>query len=228
MDSHLEGKFSPEDGTELVRLASSCLQYEPRDRPSPKTLVAALTLLQKKAEVPSYIMMGIPRQEETAPPQIPLSPLGEACARMDLTAMHQIMVMMHYKDDEGTNELSFQEWTQQMQDTLNARKLGDLAFRDKEFKTAIDYYTQFIDAGTMESPTVYARRSLAYLLCDQPDAALRDAMQAQCVYPDWPSAFYMQSAALAKLDMNKDAADMLKEAATLEEKRQQDLKRYIA
>ncbi|MBA0585739.1 hypothetical protein Gorai_016506 [Gossypium raimondii] len=120
----------------------------------------------------------------------------------------------------GLVQLSFQEWTQQMRDMLEARKRGDVAFRDKEFKTAVDCYSQFIDVGTMVSPTVYARRSLCYLLCDQPDAALRDAMQAQCVYPDWSTAFYMQAVALAKLDMQKDAADMLNEAAALEEKRQ--------
>jgi BR-signaling kinase len=44
-------------------------------------------------------------------------------------------------------------------------------------------------------------------------------MQAQCVYADWSTAFYMQAVALAKLDMHKDAADMLKEAASLEEKK---------
>lgn len=79
---------------------------------------------------------------------------------------------------------------------------------------------QFIDSGTMASPTVYARRSLCYLMSDQPDAALRDAMQAQCINSDWPTAFYMQAVALAKLDMHKDAADMLNEASGLEEKRQ--------
>ena len=84
----------------------------------------------------------------------------------------------------------------------------------------IPFSLQFIDVGTMVSPTVYARRSICHLLCDQPDAALRDAMQAQCVYPDWSTAFYMQAVALAKLDMHKDAADMLNEAAALEEKRQ--------
>jgi hypothetical protein len=31
--------------------------------------------------------------------------MGEACSRMDLTAIHQILVMTHYKDDEGTNEV---------------------------------------------------------------------------------------------------------------------------
>uniref|UniRef100_A0A453J2G1 Serine/threonine-protein kinase BSK1-like TPR repeats domain-containing protein n=1 Tax=Aegilops tauschii subsp. strangulata TaxID=200361 RepID=A0A453J2G1_AEGTS len=81
---------------------------------------------------------------------------------------------------------------------------------------------QFVDVGTMVSPTVYARRSLCHLMCDQPDAALRDAMQAQCVCPDWPTAFYMQAVALSKLDMQSDAKDMLSEASQLEEKKQKN------
>ncbi|KAH8509692.1 hypothetical protein Peur_051482 [Populus x canadensis] len=221
MDSHLEGNFSTEEATVVFDLASRCLQYEPGERPNTKDLVTTLAPLQNKPDVLSYVMLGIPKHEEAPPtPQHPLSPMGDACSRMDLTAIHQILVMTHYKDDEGTNELSFQEWTQQMRDMLEARKRGDVAFRDKDFKTAVECYSQFIDVGTMVSPTVYARRSLCHLLCDQPDAALRDAMQAQCVYPDWSTAFYMQAVALAKLDMHKDAADMLNEAAALEEKKQ--------
>ncbi|XP_065619907.1 serine/threonine-protein kinase BSK1 [Quercus suber] len=221
MDSHLEGNFSTEEATVVFDLASRCLQYEPRERPNTKDLVATIAPLQNKPDVPSYVMLGIPKHEDAPPtPQHPLSPMGDACSRMDLTAIHQILVTTHYKDDEGTNELSFQEWTQQMRDMLEARKRGDLAFRDRDFKAAIDCYSQFIDVGTMVSPTVYARRSLCHLMCDQPDAALRDAMQAQCVYPDWSTAFYMQAVALAKLDMHKDAADMLNEAAALEEKKQ--------
>ncbi|XVF68039.1 hypothetical protein PTKIN_Ptkin10aG0171000 [Pterospermum kingtungense] len=225
MDSHLEGKFSTEEATVVVGLASQCLQNEPRERPSTKDLVATLAPLQTKPDVPSYVMLGISKYQEAPPtPQRPLSPMGEACSRLDLTAIHEILVMNHYKDDEGTNELSFQEWTQQMRDMLDARKRGDSAFRDKDFRTAVDCYSQFIDVGTMVSPTVLARRSLCYLFCDQPDAALADAMQAQIVNPEWPTAFYMQSVALAKLDMHKDAADMLNEAAGLEEKRQRGSK----
>ncbi|GAB4828419.1 Serine/threonine-protein kinase bsk1 [Ancistrocladus abbreviatus] len=220
-DSHLEGNFSTDEATSVFNLASQCLQYEPRDRPNTKDLVGKLAPLQNKTDVPSYDMMGISKHEDApATPQHPLSPMGDACARLDLTAIHQILVMTHYKDDEGTNELSFQEWTQQMRDILDARKRGDLAFRDKDFRSAIDCYSQFIDVGTMVSPTVFARRSLCHLFSDQPDAALRDAMQAQCVYPDWSTAFYLQSVALSKLNMQKDAADMLNEAAQLEEKRQ--------
>ncbi|KAL9252635.1 Serine/threonine-protein kinase BSK1-like protein [Drosera capensis] len=221
IDSHLEGKFSAEEATAVVNLASQCLQCEPRERPNTKDLVLSLAPLNTSSNIPSHVMLGIKKDEESpSTPSRPLSPMGEACSRMDLTAIHQILVMIHYRDDEGSNELSFQEWTQQMKDMLEARKRGDFAFRDTDFRAAIECYSQFIDVGTMISPTVYARRSLCYLMCDQPDAALRDAMQAQCVYPDWPMAFYMQSVALAKLEMQKDATDMLNEAAALEEKRQ--------
>ena len=51
-------------------------------------------------------MLGIPKHEDAPPtPQHPLSPMGDACSRMDLTAIHQILVTTHYKDDEGTNEV---------------------------------------------------------------------------------------------------------------------------
>ncbi|CAM6094119.1 unnamed protein product [Calypogeia fissa] len=220
MDSYLEGQFSNDDGTELVRLASRCLQFEPRERPNAKMLVTSLTPLQKRTEqIPSFIMMGITRGDSSPP--LTLSALGEACSRNDLTAVHEILVKTGYKDDEGTdNELSFQVWTKQMQEMLNSRKRGDHAFRDKDFRVAIDCYTQFVDVGTMVSPTVFARRSLAYLLSDQAEAALRDAMQAQFVHPEWPTAFYMQAAALAKLGMEADAKDMLKEGAQLDMKKQ--------
>lgn len=39
-------------------------------------------------------------------------------------------------------KLSFQEWTQQVQDMLNTKKFGDIAFRDKDFKNAVEYYSK--------------------------------------------------------------------------------------
>ncbi|KAL5796210.1 hypothetical protein ACOSQ2_001030 [Xanthoceras sorbifolium] len=215
-DSCLEGQFSDDDGTELVRLASRCLQYEPRERPNPKSLVAALTPLQKETEVPSHVLMGIPHSASLSP----LSPFGEACSRRDLTAIHEVLENISYKDDEGvTNELSFQMWTDQMQETLNSKKKGDVAFRQKDFREAIECYTQFIDVGTMVSPTVYARRSLCYLMSDMPQEALNDAMQAQIISPVWHIASYLQAAALAALGMENEAQVALKEGATLEAKK---------
>ncbi|XP_039132113.1 serine/threonine-protein kinase BSK5-like [Dioscorea cayenensis subsp. rotundata] len=217
MDSCLEGHFSNDDGTELVRLASRCLQYEPRERPNIKSLVSALTSLQKEAEVPSYTLMGISRGPATSERVLSLTPLGEACTRLDLTAIHEILEKLGYKDDEGiANELSFQMWTNQMQETLNSKKHGDRAFRAKDFGTAIDYYTQFIDGGTMISPTVFARRCLSYLMNDMPQEALGDAMQAQAIFPQWPTAFYLQAAALFSLGMDTDAQESIKDGLALE------------
>ncbi|MBA0740404.1 hypothetical protein Gogos_013606, partial [Gossypium gossypioides] len=97
-DSCLEGQFSNDDGTELVRLASRCLQYEPRERPNPKSLVSAIIPLQRDAEVPSHVLMGIRAGADA----VLLSPLGESCVRMDLTAIHEVLENLGYKDDEGT------------------------------------------------------------------------------------------------------------------------------
>lgn len=215
-DSCLEGQFSNDDGTELVRLASRCLQYEPRERPNPKSLVAALIPLQKETEVPSHVLMGIPQGGEV----VSLTALGEACLRMDLTAIHEIMEKLGYKDDEGAaTELSFQMWTNQMQDTLNSKKKGDVAFRHKDFRVAIDCYTVFIEVGTMVSPTVYARRSLSHLMSDMPQEALNDAVQAQVISPVWHIASYLQAAALFALGRENEAQIALKEGSILEEKR---------
>nr|KJB19968.1 hypothetical protein B456_003G126600 [Gossypium raimondii] len=107
MDSCLEGQFSNDDGTEIVRLASRCLQYEPRERPNIKSLVTTLTPLQKGTEVPSHVLMGISHETTSLKHTMSLTPLGEACSRMDLTAIHEILEEIGYKDDEGTaNEVS--------------------------------------------------------------------------------------------------------------------------
>ncbi|MFS7994251.1 putative protein kinase-like domain superfamily [Helianthus anomalus] len=50
-DSCLEGQFSNDDGTKLVRLASRCLQYQPREHRNPRSLVSALIPVQKETEV---------------------------------------------------------------------------------------------------------------------------------------------------------------------------------
>ena len=128
IDSCLEGQFSSDDGTELVRLASRCLQYEPRERPNPKSLVTAMIPLQKDLEVCMFLQpptlllsfssscilladtfnhvrkMGIPSSASTTP----LSPHGQACLRTDLTAIHEIIEKLGYKDDEGAaTEVTF-------------------------------------------------------------------------------------------------------------------------
>lgn len=85
--------------------------------------------------------MGLPKNTVILPTM--LSPLGKACAKMDLVTFHDILLKTGYRDEEGAeNELSFQEWTQQVQEMLNTKKFGDIAFRDKDFKNSIEYYSK--------------------------------------------------------------------------------------
>ncbi|KAH7576128.1 hypothetical protein JRO89_XS01G0001500 [Xanthoceras sorbifolium] len=219
MDSSMEGQYANEDATQLVELASKCLQYESKDRPDIKFLFSAVAPLQKQTEVASHVLMGLSKTPVALPTM--LSPLGKACARMDLTAVHDILLKTGYKDEEGAeNELSFQEWTQQVQDMLNTKKVGDIAFRDKDFKNAVEYYSKLVSMMSVPSGTVFVRRALSYLMIEQAELALRDAMQAQVCLPEWPTAFYMQALALNKLGMETDAQDMLNDGASFEAKKQ--------
>ncbi|ESQ36805.1 hypothetical protein EUTSA_v10010042mg [Eutrema salsugineum] len=65
-----------------------------------------------------------------------------------------------------------------MQEAVDWKKKGDIAFRRKDFSEAIDCYTQFLDLG-MISATVFVRRSLCYLMSKMGKEALDDAMKAQ-------------------------------------------------
>lgn len=78
---------------------------------------------------------------------------------------------------------------------------------------------QFIDVGTMVSPTVFARRSLSYLMTDRPLEALNDAMQAQVISPVWHIASYLQATALIALGRENEGQVALKEGTVLEENR---------
>ncbi|GAB2303306.1 Serine/threonine-protein kinase bsk2, partial [Dionaea muscipula] len=219
MDSSLKGQYVDEDASKMVELASKCLQYEARDRPDVKFLLSVVERLQKQKEVASHILLGLAKDTAVLPTM--LSPLGKACARMDLTAFHDILLKTGYKDEEGAeNELSFQEWTQQVQDMLNTKKFGDIAFRDKDFKDTIEHYSKLVVMMSVPSATVFARRALSYLMNGQPELGLRDAMQAQVCIPEWPTAFYLQALALSKLGMEGDAQDMLNDGAAFEAKRQ--------
>lgn len=102
----MEGRISNDDGTELVRVATRCLQYEARERPNAKSLVNSLITIQKETEVPSHVLLGIRHGNATPPQPLLLTTIGEACLRMDLTALHEILQKTGYKDDEGiTNKV---------------------------------------------------------------------------------------------------------------------------
>lgn len=71
----------------------------------------------------------------------------------------------------------------------------------------------------MVSPTVYARRSLSYLISDMPEEALNDAVQAQVISPVWHIASYLQAVALFALGKENEARLALKEGSVLESRK---------
>ncbi|KAJ9550090.1 hypothetical protein OSB04_022633 [Centaurea solstitialis] len=117
---------------------------------------------------PSHALTGIPQSG----PAMPLTPLDEACFRMDLTVIHEIVEDLAYKDDEGAA-------------------------------------TEFIDVGTMVSPTVYAcpKFVASHLMSDMPQEALDDACRSS----------HLQ--ALFALGRENEAQIALKEGLVLEENR---------
>ncbi|KAL0694253.1 hypothetical protein Bca4012_061433 [Brassica carinata] len=217
IDPNLKGKFSADEATIVFKLASKCLQYEDLESLNKKDIVRTLETLQTNTDAPSYTMLEMANRRELSWNK--LSTLGKACLKMDLTAIHKILVRADYEDDKEVIELSFEEWLEEVKDIQEVRKHGDQAFLEQDFETAIKCYSQFIDSRRTVYPSVYARRSLCYLFCNQPDRALYDGMIAQEVFPDWPTAFYLQSVALSKLNMITDSADTLKEATLLEAQR---------
>lgn len=52
-------------------------------------------------QIPSYVLMGIPHGAASPKETTSLTPLGDACSRLDLTAIHEILDKIGYKDDEG-------------------------------------------------------------------------------------------------------------------------------
>ncbi|XP_048421915.1 serine/threonine-protein kinase BSK3-like [Pyrus x bretschneideri] len=143
------------------------------------------------------------------------SPLGEACSRRDVTAIHDILENIGYKDDGMTNE--FIDFGTMVSPTIFARRSLSYLMSDKP-QEAINnaMQAQFIDVGMMVSPTGC---SLSYLMSDKPQEAINDAMQAQVVSPLWHISCYLQAVALSALGMDIEAQAALKEGTTLESKR---------
>ncbi|KAI3806433.1 hypothetical protein L1987_22338 [Smallanthus sonchifolius] len=209
-DSYLNGHISNDDRTELVRIASHCLQYSPEERPNAKSVVAALTYLQKQTDASSLALLGISNDPIPATNISKLSPLAHACERMDLFAIHAILEKIGYGGDAG---LTFDFTAQMANDIME----GNKAFQATYFFEAIGWYTNFIEGGgAMVSPTTYVRRCLCYLITNEVDKALGDAKQAQVIKPGWSTALYLQAVALFTLGIREEACEVLKGAVLLD------------
>ncbi|KAK1662382.1 hypothetical protein QYE76_050541 [Lolium multiflorum] len=87
---------------------------------------------------------------------------------------------------------------------------ADTAFKQKEYKMAIEFYGLAIAHG--ESATLYANRSLCKLLMGDGDGALSDALKCRMLRPKWSKACYRQAAAHMLLKEYKQACDAFEDA----------------
>lgn len=55
-------------------------------------------LIQNSWQVASYILLGVDKETDSSMQITKLSPLGEACSRVDLDAIHDILEKLGYND----------------------------------------------------------------------------------------------------------------------------------
>lgn len=84
------------------------------------------------------------------------------------------------------------------------------------FNVSYCVFMQFMEGGLMAPPTVYARRCFSYMMNDMPKEALGDAVQALVIFPDWPTALYLQAVCLLSLGLEAQAHRCLRDGASLE------------
>uniref|UniRef100_A0ACD5VMG5 Uncharacterized protein n=1 Tax=Avena sativa TaxID=4498 RepID=A0ACD5VMG5_AVESA len=91
---------------------------------------------------------------------------------------------------------------------------ADIAFRQKEYKMASQFYSLAIDHG--ESAMLYANRSLCKLLMGDGEGALSDALKCRMMRPKWAKACFRQAAAHMLLKEYKQACDALEDAQKMD------------
>uniref|UniRef100_A0A9I9ELE6 Uncharacterized protein n=1 Tax=Cucumis melo TaxID=3656 RepID=A0A9I9ELE6_CUCME len=93
MDSHLEDNFSIGKAAVVFDLASRCLQYEPRDRPNTKDLVATLAPLQINL-ITIVIARGTVEENNTRNFGNPVQPMLPTSGELQ-TALMSNIIMIH-------------------------------------------------------------------------------------------------------------------------------------
>jgi len=149
--------------------------------------------------------------------QVSLSAIGKAFARADLNEVHEILLHDGYnEDDEANAELSLQSWNGDISESFVVKRRADNAFRSKEYTTAIECYSRFLDSGAVVAPTMLGRRCFAHVVAGNPQEGLEDAKRAEIIASDWPMGHYLQALALHKLGREAESQEALKNGTALE------------
>jgi ankyrin repeat protein len=93
----------------------------------------------------------------------------------------------------------------QKKEAQHSKATGNRHFADKEWEDAARQYSTAISHDPTDA-TFYSNRSACYVLLREPEKALRDAVVARHLRPDWPKAAYRVSVARLELGRHEDAA----------------------
>nr|CAB3492637.1 unnamed protein product [Digitaria exilis]CAB3497619.1 unnamed protein product [Digitaria exilis] len=172
-----------------------------------------------EGHTPSHTLLGI-QHDKRSSDQVQLSAIGKAFAKADLNEVHEILQDDGYNEDDMANaELSLQSWTGELSESLVVKRHADNAFKSKDFGTAIECYSRFLDSGAAVAPTMLARRCFAYMVAGKLQEGLEDAKRAEDLAPGWPMGHYLQSLALHSLGREAEGQEALKKGTVLEAER---------
>ena len=87
---------------------------------------------------------------------------------------------------------------------LEKVKLSNAACQSGDFEKAIGLYTEAIQLDP-NNHILYSNRSAAFIKLGQFSKALKDAVKAKDLNPDWPKAYYRQGVALQCLARHAEA-----------------------
>eukprot|EP00271_Cylindrocystis_brebissonii_P022560 TRINITY_DN8727_c0_g1_i1.p1 TRINITY_DN8727_c0_g1~~TRINITY_DN8727_c0_g1_i1.p1 ORF type:complete len:705 (-),score=134.92 TRINITY_DN8727_c0_g1_i1:856-2970(-) len=210
----------------LIPAVVSCLREKPEDRPSIEQLLVTLKGIQDmgrepqaRARMPDVFARS---PDWTGSEEPGLSRLWQAARDCDLLTLHNHLVE-EPRDYTPPAEPSFESWNPVLQEKVRAHKLGDRAFKAKEWEEAIKKYDLYRELDYVKMPIMFARRCLCYLHIQKYELALRDAMTANFEDATWPEALYLQAAAARLMNLEEDADLLLKEASKIEEDKMMEL-----
>ncbi|KAI5071472.1 hypothetical protein GOP47_0013723 [Adiantum capillus-veneris] len=99
--------------------------------------------------------------------------------------------------------------------SLQAKARGDEEYKNKNFMSAVDAYTQALEFDPYNA-TVLSNRSLCWMRVGQPEQALTDAKLVRQLFPDWVKGCYREGSALRLLQRYEEAANAFYEGVKLD------------
>jgi len=170
-------------------------------------------------QIPSHTLLGI-QLDKRSSDKVRLSGIGKAFARADLNEVHEILLDDGYNEDDMANaEVSLQSWTGELSESFVVKRHADNAFKSKDFATAVECYSRFLDSGAAVVPTMLARRCFAYVVAGKLQEGLEDAKRVEDIAPGWPMGHYLQALALHSLGREAESNEALKKGTVLEAER---------